>query len=301
MVLPMIRSMTAYGRAEGSSNGKNMLVEIKSVNNRYFDCSVKVSRLYGFLEEKIKNFLQNNGIARGKVDVYVSIDIVESLGVRIDLDEAYAQGYIEALRVLRDKFSLSDDISVMTVAQNRDIFNVVKPEEDIEQDWQDLLPVLKEALNAFTQMRIREGENLRVDILKKIEQLEKMRHVIAARAGDAAEAYRQRLESKLRQVLSDNNINIEPDSSRIITECAIFADKTAVDEEMVRLCSHFEAFRSALNADEPVGRKLDFLLQEMNREVNTTGSKVSDADLTALVVEMKCELEKIREQIQNLE
>jgi len=297
----MIRSMTAYGRASSVIGGKDTLVEIKSVNNRFFDCNVKISKYYGFLEDKIKTYLQKNGVLRGKVDVYVGINIIENIGTEIHLDEKYVQSYINALNKLRDVYGLKDDISVMTVAQNHDIFTVLKPEEDMEKDWQELLPILQTALNAFCIMREAEGENLRNNLIEKKDRLMQLASKITAIQSNSVNAYRIRLETRLRQVLADFDINISPDDSRIITECAIFADKTAVDEELTRLVSHFLAFDLSFISNEPVGRKIDFLLQEMNREINTIGSKVSDIEITSLVVEMKSELEKIREQIQNIE
>lgn len=297
----MIRSMTAYGRASDVVGGKEILVEIKSVNNRFFDCNIKIPKHYGFLEEKIKTHLQQNGISRGKVDVYVGINIIENIGTRIQLDESYVKSYLNALISLRDNFGLKDDISVMTVAQNHDIFTVLKPEEDMEKDWRELLPVLQEALNSFRSMREAEGSNLKKDLLEKKDRLMYFASKIASIQNNSVNTYRVRLETRLRQVLSELDINIAPDDSRIITECAIFADKTAVDEELTRLSSHFAAFDSAFDSDEPVGRKIDFIVQEMNREINTVGSKVSDIEITSLVVEMKSELEKIREQMQNIE
>lgn len=297
----MTRSMTAFGRATGTVNGKEIAIEIKSVNSRYFDCTVKVSRMFGFLEEKIKSYLQSCGIARGKVEVSCSINVIDNIGMEIHLDDAYTASYIDALRRLRDTYGLRDDISVMTVAQNRDIFTVLKPEEDLEKDWQDVLPVLSEAVDAFQTMRANEGENLRRDLLGKNENLRAMAAKVASMADRATEGYRRRLETRLRQVLADYQVNPVPDEARIVTECALFADKTAIDEELVRLSSHFDAFVALFSANEPIGRKADFLLQEMNRETNTIGSKCSDIEITSLVVEMKSELEKIREQIQNIE
>ena len=297
----MIRSMTAYGRAASSVCGKDTSVEIKAVNSRYFDCTVKLPRAYGFLEERVKTYLQQNGISRGKVECNISINRTESNDTLVRLDKEYAESYISALYELRDTFGLKDDISVMTVADNRDIFTVIKPEEDTEKDWQELLPVLNEALGAFCRARETEGENLRRDLMQKKEHLVALASSVSALQGRAVTAYRSRLEAKLAQVLAEHDINVAPDDQRIITECAIFADKTAIDEELVRLESHFKTFDDAMCSSEPVGRKLDFLLQEMNRETNTIGSKCSDIEITQLVVEMKCELEKIREQIQNLE
>lgn len=297
----MTRSMTAFGRAIGTVNGKEIAIEMKSVNSRYFDCTVKVSRMFGFLEERIKGYLQSRGIARGKVEVCCTINVIDHIGMEIRLDDAYTASYLAALQTLRDTYALRDDISVMTVAQNQNIFTVLKPDENIEKDWQDVLPIIAEATDAFQAMRAKEGENLRRDLLGKNENLRAMAAKIASMADRATEAYRRRLETRLRQVLSDYQVNPVPDEARIVTECAIFADKTAIDEELVRLSSHFDAFAALFSAEEPIGRKADFLLQEMNRETNTIGSKCSDIEITSLVVEMKSELEKIREQIQNIE
>ncbi len=295
----MIKSMTAYGRAVGASGGKSFTCEIKSVNNRYLDCSVKLPRAYGFLEEKIIGFIRGSGISRGKIDVYVGIEVTESEGCAVTLDGAFAESYVTALKKLRDEFGLPDDITTMSVAQNRDVFIVKKPEEDTEKDWEALLPVLTEALDSYNASREREGANLRDDLMKKKENLEVIAAKIDVLSRQNISLYKDKLEARLRQTLEGLDINF--DGNRILTECALFADKIAVDEEMVRLGSHFAAFDEAMNSDQPVGRRLDFLLQEMNREVNTTGSKSNDAEIAALVVDAKCELEKIREQIQNLE
>ena len=294
----MLRSMTAFGRAVGSA-GKNFVCEIKSVNNRYLDCSVKLPRAYGFLEEKIIGFIRGSGISRGKIEVYIGIEVTESLGAAIEPDYSYAEAYISALKGLRDRFGLSDDISTMSVAQNRDLFIVKKPEEDTEKDWEDLLPVLSEAFCRYNASREKEGAHLREDLLIKKENLQELTAQISVLSERNIASYREKLESRLRQTL--DGLDIQFDANRILTECALFADKIAVDEELVRLASHFIAFDEAMNSSQPVGRRLDFLLQEMNREVNTVGSKSNDAEIAGLVVEAKCELEKIREQIQNLE
>lgn len=295
----MLRSMTAFGRAVGSAGGKNFVCEIKSVNNRYLDCSVKLPRAYGFLEEKIIGFIRGSGISRGKIEVYIGIEVTESLGAAIEPDYSYAEAYISALKGLRDRFGLSDDISTMSVAQNRDLFIVKKPEEDTEKDWEDLLPVLSEAFCRYNASREKEGAHLREDLLTKKENLKTLTARISALSEKNIASYREKLEARLRQTL--DGLDIQFDANRILTECALFADKIAVDEELVRLASHFSAFDEAMDSSQPVGRRLDFLLQEMNREVNTVGSKSNDAEIAELVVEAKCELEKIREQIQNLE
>ena len=291
--------MTAYGRATGSAGGKEYTVELKSVNNRFFDCSVKIPRQYGFLEEKIKAFIQQSGISRGKLDVFIGIDIVETEGVVINLDEEYASSYISALKRLSERFGLINDITTMRVAQNRDIFTMKKPEEDMERDWEELRPILEEAIGAYNAAREREGANLKNDMTEKLAVISKKLEKIKEKSEINKKSYEEKLENRLRAVL--DGLDIELDAGRILTECAIFADKIAVDEETVRLESHFGAFFEALSSDEPVGRRIDFLLQEMNREVNTIGSKSVDSDIAKLVVDCKCELEKIREQIQNVE
>lgn len=295
----MICSMTAFGRCRRTVDGKDITVEIKSVNNRFFDCSVRIPRAYSYLEEKIKPFLQEKGISRGKVDVSINIELVGTPETHITVDEVYAAEYIAALRSLGEKFDLRDDISIMRVAQNRDVFTTLREEDDIEKDWEAVSSVLSEALDIFMAGRAREGANLANDIKKKIENIRSFAGEVKKLSAEDVESYRQKLEEKLRNMLSDNRIVF--DENRILTECAIFADRVAIDEELVRLNSHFDGFYSILEADEPVGRRLDFLVQEINRETNTIGSKCSNSDIAALVVNMKCEIEKIREQIQNLE
>ena len=295
----MIRSMTGFGRCRTTVNGREITVEIKSVNSRFFDCSVKISRSVAYLEERIKPYLQSRGVARGKVDVWIGVENVESEGVRVELDDGYLKGYLKALEQLRDGYGLKDDLSVMTVAQNPQIFVIRKPDEDIERDWQDVLSALSEATDAFLETREREGTRLAEDVREKARRISLSVDRVEALSAESVSTYRERLAEKIREALADNRV--QPDESRILTECAIFADKVAVDEELVRLRTHFTALEQILDSGEPVGRKLDFLLQEMNREVNTTGSKCNNAEIAGIVVDMKCELEKIREQIQNLE
>lgn len=221
--------MTAFGRATGSAGGKNYTVEIKSVNNRYLDCSVRLPRAYGFLEEKILGFIKGSGITRGKLDVYVGIEVTGSEGATVELDSAYAEAYVKALRKLRDISGLTDDISVMTVAQNRDLFIVKKPEEDAERDWAELLPVLSEAVLQYNSAREREGNNLRADLLAKKDEIAAIAEKIAELSEANTRNYREKLIARLKQTL--DGLDIEFDGSRILTECAIFADRTAVDEE----------------------------------------------------------------------
>ena len=295
----MIRSMTGFGRCRETVEGLDITVEIKSVNSRFLDCTAKISRAYGYLEERVKPYLMSRGVTRGKVDVWISVDVMDSGSVQITADEGYLQGYLEALYTLRDKYGLRDDISVMSVARNHDIFQIKKPDEDIEHDWERVLTVLSKAVDTFLTVREREGERLAEDLRSKMENIKGAVDRIEELSALDVSTYRERLAERIREALGD--CQITPDETRLLTECAIHADKVAVDEEMVRLRTHFGAFEEILSSGEPVGRKLDFLMQEMNREINTTGSKCSDAQIAHLVVDVKCELEKIREQIQNLE
>ena len=294
-----MKSMTAFGRAKETVNGRDITVEIRSVNSRYFDCTVKISRVFSFLEEKIKPFLQSKGISRGKVDVYIGVEVVDTDGVEITLDPSYLRPYLKALYELRDEFGLKDDISVMSVAANKEIFTVKKPDEDMEKDWEDLLTVLTPAVDSFLDAREREGANIEADLKSKVESISATVGKIEALSADDISSYQSKLHDKLTQMLADNKITI--DENRILTECAIFADRVAIDEELVRLRSHFKAFGEICAMNEPVGRKIDFLIQEMNREINTIGSKCSNSEIAHHVVDVKTEIEKIREQIQNIE
>ena len=295
----MIKSMTAFGRHTEIVNNKNITVEIKSVNNRYFDCSVRISRNYSFLEEKIKPYLQSHGISRGKVDVSITVEQIGGGDVMISLNEEYAKAYFEALMQLKEALDLPGEITVATLQRDSNIFTLSKVDEDEEQDFADLCVVLDQAIERFIVAREREGANREADLRQKVEGIKERVAVVEAHSEEDISSYRARLEEKLKAVLADNKITL--DESRILTECAIFADKVAVDEEIVRLRSHFKAFEDILASDEPVGRKLDFLMQEMNRETNTIGSKCSNSSIAHVVVDIKCELEKIREQIQNIE
>ena len=295
----MIKSMTSFGRARSTVGGKDITVELKSVNNRFFDCSVKLPRAFSYLEERIKPYLQSKSISRGKVDVFITIHVIDTPDVSFDVDEGYARAYIDALRKLGDTFGLRDDVSIMSVARNPDIFVVKKSEEDADKDWADLCAVLDEAIERFLAARIREGENIKRDLLGKIEAIRERVNTIESISLTDTVSYREKLETRLRDMLSDNRIVF--DENRILTECAIFADKIAIDEELVRLRSHFEGFAEILESNEPAGRKLDFLVQELNRETNTIGSKCQNSSIARLVVDIKCDIEKIREQIQNIE
>ena len=294
----MLKSMTSFGRSRQNLGGKDICVEIKSVNNRYFDCQVKLPRVYSHLEQKIKPYLQGRGISRGKVDVFVTVDFAQATDTEISINTEYAERYIEALKKLKSDFGLSGKIEVMDVAKVPDILTFKKKDDD-ERDWEDLEIVLAAATDAFIESRASEGERIRADLESKAANIQSVTSQIKTLSEGDIGGYKSRLEEKLRAALADNNITV--DENRILTECAIYADKAAIDEELVRLDSHFTAFYSYLASDEPVGRSLDFLLQEMNREINTVGSKCANAGIAKLVVEVKTELEKIREQIQNIE
>ena len=291
--------MTAFGRERADVGGKDITVEIKSVNNRYFDCSVKLPHIYAPLEQRVKQRLSEKGISRGKVDVGIFVDFAEATDTEILVNREYAARYISALRRLKEEFGLSGEISVMEVARDREVFSIKKPEGDIEAEWGELCPVLDVAIDRFISAREEEGERIEADLKAKIEHIREIVEKIEELSGEDIGGYRARLEEKLRAVLADNNITM--DESRILTECAIYADRAAIDEEIVRLKSHFSAFYGYTEKDEPVGRSLDFLIQEMNRETNTIGSKCANSSIAHLVVEIKTELEKVREQIQNIE
>ncbi len=295
----MIKSMTAFGKAKTEGADRDYTVEIKAVNSRYFDCTVKLPRAYSFLEEKIKAFVQKNVTSRGKVDVYLTVQSHTEGEASIALDEGYVKGYLAALYRLRDEYGLCDDISVMSVARSSDVFVIERKEEDLSSEWARVEEVLSAAAVGFSEMREAEGARIEADIRAKVDNIRAIVSDIAKESVRDIGAYREKLESRLRTILDDHAVNI--DEGRILTECAIMADRLAVDEELVRLDSHFAAFEEILASGDPAGRKLDFLMQEMNRETNTIGSKCSNAAIAKMVVAVKCELEKIREQIQNIE
>lgn len=295
----MIKSMTAFGRAKLEGEDKDITIEIKSVNSRFFDCNVKLPRAYIFLEERIKEHIRKNAVARAKVDVFVTVDNHTSGVGNVGIDEAYAESYIKALYELRDKFGLADDISVMTVARNQDIFTHEREEEDLEAEWARFRTVLDDAIAGYDEMRRTEGAKAEADIKAKIELVRSYADKVEELSGEDTVGYRDKLEAKIRAILDDAEASV--DENRLLTECAIWADKIAIDEELVRLRSHFGAFYDIAAAKEPSGRKLDFLMQELNRETNTIGSKCNNASIARIVVDMKGELEKIREQVQNIE
>ena len=294
----MIKSMTAFGRAVVEGEDKDITVEVRSVNSRYFDCNVRLPRAYSFMEEKIKAQVQH-AVSRAKVDVSVSVENHGADLGTVDVDLTLARGYVDALRRLQSELGLHDDISVMTVAANRDLFTYTHPAADADAEWERLSPVLAAALADYTAMREAEGKKTEEDIRSKLAAVAACAKEVGEISRTDIVGYRDKLEARLRAILGENGV--VPDEARLLTECAVFADKIAIDEELARLDSHMCAFDEICRAKEPSGRKLDFLMQEMNRETNTIGSKANNARIARLVVNMKGELEKIREQVQNIE
>ena len=292
----MVKSMTGYGRARQTLNGRDITVEVRSVNNRYLDCTVKVPRTYIFAEDAVKARVQK-AVSRGKVDVFITIDAAAADETVVAVNEPLARGYYEALTRLKDMFSLEDGLNAVTLAKFPDVLTVTKSEEDLESVAADICAVLDEALAAYNAMRTVEGGKLREDIAGRADTIEAVVGKVEERSPQTVAAYREKLLARMQEVLQSTAI----DESRILTEAAIFADKIAVDEETVRLRSHLSQLRTMLESDQPIGRKLDFLIQEVNRECNTIGSKCNDLTIAQDVVNMKAEVEKIREQVQNIE
>jgi uncharacterized protein (TIGR00255 family) len=288
--------MTGYGRAQGSFSGGEITVEVKSVNNRYLDTNVKLPRIYGYIEDAVKSQVQKT-ISRGKVDVFVTINATGADNVKISVNGPVVEGYIAAMRQIAQDYNIQDDISVSKLAQFSDVFLVEKQQQDETEAKAAILAVVNEALVAFDTMRSREGAALKEDLLGKAEDILALVALVEQRSPVTVQAYRDRLYAKMQEVLESRQI----DEARIIQEAAIYADKVAVDEETVRLRSHVEQLRTMLNEGGVIGRKLDFLMQEMNREANTIGSKGNDVEQARNVVDIKSQLEKIREQIQNIE
>ncbi len=295
----MMKSMTAYGRAAVTAADKDVTVELRSVNSRFLDLSVRIPHALAALEERIKSYIRSSVTTRGKMEVSVSYDVHACAVSAPALDEDYLRGYLGTLSRLRDEFGLADDISVMRVAQNPAVFRTVRADADLDAEWERLLPVLREAGESYSAMRSAEGERIRADLEEKLARVAACADEIEEISRTDTVGYRDKLESRLRAILADNSVSV--DEARLLSECAIYADRIAIDEELVRLRSHFGAFREIAAEKTPSGKKLDFLMQELNRETNTIGSKANNARIARLVVEMKNELEKIREQVQNIE
>ena len=292
----MVKSMTGYGRAEETVNGCTITVGLRSVNNGYRDCNIRLPRLYLFAEEAMKARIQN-AISRGKVDVFVTLDNAGAEKVQVSVNKPVADGYYAALKQLAADYDLEGDISVSLLSRFPDVLLAEKAEEDVEQMAKDICSVLDRALADFDQMRSREGQRLKDDVLSRARTIEDKVALVEKRSPQTVAEYRTKLEARMTEVLS----NTQLDPARILTEAAIFADKVAVDEETVRLRSHIGQLREMLDKGGATGRKLDFLIQEFNREANTIGSKCSDIDIARHVVDIKAEIEKIREQVQNIE
>ena len=292
----MIRSMTGYGRAVMTLNGREITVELRSVNNRFLDCNVKLPRAFSYAEDAVKQKIKEQ-VSRGKVDVFISVNTTAEENVKISLNRPVLEGYLEALRTIAADYGVREDISATSLTRFPEVFLMEKPEEDEAQNTADIVAVAQQAVSTYNAMRETEGAALAADLRSHAAVILSYVEKVEARSPVTVAEYRARLESKLREVLESTTI----DESRILTEAAIFADKAAVDEETVRLRSHLNQLEGLLQSGGAIGRKLDFLLQEMNREANTIGSKGNDLEQTRNVVEIKAELEKIREQIQNIE
>ena len=292
----MIRSMTGFGREHKVIDGREYLVEIRSVNSRYYEFTAKLPRQYMYLEEKLKTLLKEK-ISRGKVEVSLSVYNIKGKETAVTVNELVVENYVTAMREAGEKFGLKDDLSLDSIFKMTDAFNVVRADVDEEEIWNAVRETAEGALEKFVKMREVEGEKMKADILEKLSNIEAMIDKVCEYSPETVKAYRERLMAKMTEILENKQI----DEQRILLEAGIFAEKIAVDEETVRLKSHFEQFRKMLDTEELVGRKLDFLVQELNRETNTIGSKAQDLRITRIVVDVKSEIEKIREQIQNIE
>ena len=292
----MIRSMTGYGSAKGQAGDLQISVEVKSVNNRYLDASVRMPRSFLFAEDAVKSAIGRH-ISRGKVDMFINVDSSAADDMSVKVNEALLKGYIDAINLISGKFGLENDLTAVSAGRFPDILSVEKKDLDAEEISAGLVFVAEEALRDFDAMREREGEKLCTDVLSKLETISSLVTVVEVESPRTVEAYRNRLREKISEVLSSAGV----DENRILAEAAIYADRVAVDEETVRLRSHMSQLRSMLAGGSPIGRKIDFLIQEFNREANTIGSKCQNSDIAHVVVELKSEIEKIREQIQNIE
>ena len=292
----MIKSMTGYGSAKGTVEGLEITVELKSVNNRYLDTSVRLPRSFLFAEEAIKSEVQSH-ISRGKVDVFISVDSSAAGDMTVKVNEPLLRGYIEAIRHISEEYSLANDMTALSVSRFPDVLSVEKKDLDAEAISAGICAIVEEALRDFDAMRQREGAKLRDDVLSRLETIDRLVSAVETEAPKTVAEYRKRLEQKMQEVLGTTGI----DENRILAEAAIFADHIAVDEETVRLRSHMSQLTTMINGNSPTGRKIDFLIQEFNREANTIGSKCQNSQIAHVVVDLKSEIEKIREQIQNIE
>lgn len=292
----MVRSMTGFGRAELTVDGRDIIFEIRSVNHRFFELNCRITRGFNFLEEKIKSYLKEK-IKRGKVDVFISLSQKEDTECIVKVNKSLAAGYINALKCLAQEYDIADDVSVSSVAGYSDIFQVHKTPEDEDEVWASVKQVADTALADFLKMREVEGERLKADVVSRLERILSIVEEVELTAPQRIQRYETRLKERIIELLG----SADYDEQRLITEVALFADKVAIDEETVRLRSHLLQLNNLLDSDTEIGRKIDFIIQEMNREANTIGSKANDSEVAHKVVEIKSEIEKIREQIQNIE
>ena len=292
----MIKSMTGYGSAKGTVEGLEISVELKSVNNRYLDASVRMPRSFLFAEETVKAIVQSH-ISRGKVDVFVSVDSSAAGDMTVRVNEALLKGYLEAVSHIAEEYRLENDCTAMNVSRFPDVLSVEKKDLDAEAISAGIARIAEQALCDFDDMRLREGEKLREDVLTRLQTIDGLVRQVEEKSPETVAAYRHRLEEKMAEVLGTAGI----DENRILAEAALFADRVAVDEETVRLRSHMSQLQTMMNGSSPIGRKIDFLIQEFNREANTIGSKCQNSQIAHVVVDLKAEIEKIREQIQNIE
>lgn len=292
----MIRSMTGYGRHREVIDGRDILCEVKSVNSRYLDTNIKLGRAFAALEDTVKQYAASRA-SRGKMDIYISIDNIAGDDNGLSVNEKFLESYVALLREIKEKYSLGGDVTIQTVAGRNEVFVQTRPDEDTEAVGRALIKVLEKAFDGFTAMREAEGEKLEADLISHLEVLEELRAKIAERAPISVKENNEKMITRIKELLEGAEI----DETRLLTECAVFADKADISEELARLGSHFSQFRKILRENVPVGRKLDFLVQEMNREVNTIGSKCNDSDIARHVIDAKSYIEKIREQIQNIE
>lgn len=292
----MVKSMTGYGSAKGQAEGLEISVELKSVNNRFLDTAVRLPRSFLFAEDAVKSAVQSH-ISRGKVDVFVTVDSASADNMTVKVNEPLLRGYIDALRHISEEYSLENDLTALSVSRFPDVLSVEKSDMDAEAIAAAIVSVTEQALCDFDAMRLREGEKLRDDVLNRLDTVDTLVSAVEREAPNTVAKYRSRLEQKMTEVLGTAGI----DESRILAEAAIFADHIAVDEETVRLRSHMSQLRTMINGSAPTGKRIDFLMQEFNREANTIGSKCQNSDIAHIVVDLKSEIEKIREQIQNIE
>ncbi len=292
----MLRSMTGYGRGKSTSGARHIVFEIKSVNHKYFECNARITRGYLFLEDKLKSYVQGK-ISRGKVDVFLQIETLEETDVQVLVNHSLASAYVNALREVKERYQLPDDVTLSLISRYSDLFSVHKAPENEEAIWEAVRQVADQAIDSFLKMREAEGARLKEDIMEKAQEILSLVDQVEQVTPETVEHYRERLKVKIEELLGDNRF----DEQRVLTEVAIFADKVAVDEETVRLRSHFQQLQKLVDSQGPVGRKIDFLVQEMNREANTIGSKSVNSKIAYLVVDIKALIEKIREQVQNVE